>query len=340
MTPNTMTTSSNIIQKMNNIALAECCYSVNIPITKEGLLINIAPPKKCFEKLMPLYSCTFQGFRKLSNGETGEIEKKHLIHEVGDWIINVDHQQTERLTFDQVKELLQSKILERRQINIGDLQMTFASITNVFRKFTLTTKDHRLEQNRIQKTFQSNQSLEQRKEILREKDRLRKQLKRSMMSPEEKEEWRAKVRIYQQERRMNQSEEKKEDERVKSKECIKQKRQNQSEEQREFELMTAREYTRERRRNQSEEQREAELMTTRENTRERRRNQSEVQREVELMTTRENTRERRRNQSEEQREVELMTAREYMRERRKNQSEEQKEVERVKSRQRSYGSTK
>jgi hypothetical protein len=76
MTDNTMTTSSNIIQKINNIALTECCYSVNIPITKEGLLINIASPKKCFEKLMPLYSCTFQGFRKLSNGETAEIEKK------------------------------------------------------------------------------------------------------------------------------------------------------------------------------------------------------------------------------------------------------------------------
>jgi hypothetical protein len=80
-----------------------------------------------------------------------KLKKKRLIHEVGDWIIKVDQQQTERLTFDQVKELLQSKILERRQINIGELQMTFASITNVFRKFTLTTKDHRLEQNRIQK---------------------------------------------------------------------------------------------------------------------------------------------------------------------------------------------
>ncbi len=54
-----------------------------------------------------------QPFRKLSNGETGEIEKKHLIHEFGDWIINVDHQQTERLTFDQVKELLQSKIFTK-----------------------------------------------------------------------------------------------------------------------------------------------------------------------------------------------------------------------------------
>jgi len=120
-----MTTSSNIIEKINNNELTEICYSVNIPITKEGLLINIAPPNKRFERLMPFYSCTFQGFRKLSNGETAEIEKERLIHEVGDWIIKVDHQQTERFTFDQVKELLQSKILEKRQSNIGELQVTF-----------------------------------------------------------------------------------------------------------------------------------------------------------------------------------------------------------------------
>ncbi len=88
-----MTTSSNIIEKINNNELTECCYSVYIPITKEGLLINIAPPNKRFERLLPFYSCTFQGFRKLSNGETTEIEKERLIHEVGDWIIKVDHQQ-------------------------------------------------------------------------------------------------------------------------------------------------------------------------------------------------------------------------------------------------------
>ncbi len=168
-----MTTSSNIVEKINNNEFTECCYSVYIPITKEGLLINIAPPNKRFERLLPFYSCTFQGFRKLSNGETTEIEKERLIHEVGDWIIKVDHQQTERLTFDQVKELLQSKILEKRQSNIGELQVTFASISNVFRKFTHTTN---------QKKFQSDQSLEQKKDEVRETDRLRKQLKRSMMS--------------------------------------------------------------------------------------------------------------------------------------------------------------
>ena len=81
---------------------------------------------------------------------------------------------------------MQSKILEKRQSNNGELQVTFASISNVFRKFTHTTKNHRLDQNRIQKKFQSDQSLEQKKDEVREKERLRKQLKRSMMSPEEK----------------------------------------------------------------------------------------------------------------------------------------------------------
>ena len=228
---NTMTTSLNIFER----ALNACYYSVKIPITKEGLLINIGPPNKHFEKLMPLYSCTFQGFRKLSNGDIAEVEKQCLIHEIGDWIIKVDHQPTEKLTFVEVKELLHSKILERRQSNSDELQVTFASISNVFRDFTHSMKNHRLKQNRTKKNLQRDQLSEEKKEEIREKDKRRKQLKRSMMSPKEKEEWRAKDRIYQRERWMNQSEEQKEEERMKLREYKKERRQNQIDEEKEEE---------------------------------------------------------------------------------------------------------
>jgi hypothetical protein len=58
---NTMTTSLNTFERFNNNELNACYYRVKIPITKEGLLINIGPRNKHFEKFMPLYSCNFQG---------------------------------------------------------------------------------------------------------------------------------------------------------------------------------------------------------------------------------------------------------------------------------------
>jgi len=109
-------------------------YSIKIPITAEGLLINIGPPNKLFGTLMSTFSCTFRGFRKFSDGSSGEVEKQQLIHENGDWIVEIEQHSTEHLTFTEVKELLKAKILEKRQMNVNELQLTFTSISYMLKK--------------------------------------------------------------------------------------------------------------------------------------------------------------------------------------------------------------
>jgi hypothetical protein len=107
-------------------------YSVNIPITSEGLLLKVAAaPAKISAKEMANFSCIFHGYRKYSDGRPGVSELQNLIRGVGDWIVEVDGESTEKMQFDQAKKLLQGKIEEKRIKNKSDLQLVLVDCSSV-----------------------------------------------------------------------------------------------------------------------------------------------------------------------------------------------------------------
>jgi hypothetical protein len=307
-------------------------YIVRIPITPEGLLIKVGSPNIGVEKLMPTFSCTFQGYRNLSDGTPGEVENKQLIQEVGDWIVEIEENSTENMSLMEVLECLKSNISNKKKMNADVLQVTFQSCSAVFEEYREEVRKQKQEEQRKQSTKQIDKFSEDRKKEIKAKDRLRKQMKRSNMSYEEREEERAKSRKYKNERRRNQTEEEKEQERVKSRIYTNERRRNRTEEEKEEERVKSRRYTNERRMNQTEEEKEEERAKSRRYTNERRRNQTEEEKEEERVKSRIYHNEKRKIQTEEDMEEERARLRSYLSERRRNQTEEEKEEDRRRSR--------
>jgi len=214
-----MTTTSNLSVHFETFSLNAFCYNVKIPITDEGLLINIGPPNKHFEKFMPLHTCIFLGYRKFSNGSTGDVEKQQLIHEIGDWIIKVEDHPTENLSFFEVKDLMRTKILENKNKKVDEIQLTFASVSHLKKKV-------KLEKDRVKKKLQRAYLSEEKKEEIKERDKVRHQMKRSIMSAnfsEEKlEEIKEKDRVRHQMKRsiMSIDEKEKEKERARKRKIL------------------------------------------------------------------------------------------------------------------------
>ena len=119
-------------------------YKVAIPITSEGLLISISSPKACLESVMPSYYCIFAGYRKCHDGSTADIEKQQLIHQIGDYIIEVEEHSTFQLSLIEVRELVKVKMSMKKNMNMHFLQLTLKSISVVYKEY--------LDYQRIQKS--------------------------------------------------------------------------------------------------------------------------------------------------------------------------------------------
>jgi hypothetical protein len=118
-------------------------YSVNVPITSEGLLLKVAAASAGITvKEMANFNCTFQGYRKYSDGRPGVSELQNLIRGVGDWIVEVDGESTEKMLLNQTMEMIQGKIEEKRSKNISDLQLVLVDCSSVMpsRKATASSE--------------------------------------------------------------------------------------------------------------------------------------------------------------------------------------------------------
>lgn len=113
-------------------------YKVCIPITNEGLLLQVGPCSELLNKVMPNFNCTFQGYRQYSDGRKGIPELKRLIHGIGDWIVEIDGQSTKNMTFEQAMGELQEKISEKRKIHISELHFTLVDCTKIISRLKAT----------------------------------------------------------------------------------------------------------------------------------------------------------------------------------------------------------
>ena len=73
------------------------CYEVKIPITKEGLLLQLVDRNS---------KTAFYHYRRFSNGTQGTPEIFQLVRQTGDYVISVDGTDTEDKKFSQVVQLL------------------------------------------------------------------------------------------------------------------------------------------------------------------------------------------------------------------------------------------
>ncbi len=119
-------------------------YKVAIPITSEGLLISISSPKACLESVMPSYYCIFAGYRKCHDGSTADVEKQQLIHQIGDYIIEVEEHSTFQLSLIEVRELVKVKMSMKKNMNMHFLQLGLKSISVAYKEY--------LDYQRIQKS--------------------------------------------------------------------------------------------------------------------------------------------------------------------------------------------
>jgi len=152
-------------------------YKVAIPITSEGLLISISSPKACLESVMPSYYCIFAGYRKCHDGSTADVEKQQLIHQIGDYIIEVEEHSTFQLSLIEVRELVKVKMSMKKNMNMHFLQLGLKSISVVYKEY--------LDYQRIQKS-EEEQALAQ--EFKRVYWRESKRKYRSQLSEQEREE--------------------------------------------------------------------------------------------------------------------------------------------------------
>jgi len=175
-------------------------YKVAIPITSEGLLISISSPKACLESVMPSYYCIFAGYRKCHDGSTADVEKQQLIHQIGDYIIEVEEHSTFQLSLIEVRELVKVKMSMKKNMNMHFLQLALKSISVVYKEY--------LDYQRIQKS-EEEQALAQ--EFKRVYWRESKRKYRSQLSEQEREEIRATFRMNWHDRWLSKTEEEKEE---------------------------------------------------------------------------------------------------------------------------------
>jgi len=175
-------------------------YKVAIPITSEGLLISISSPKACLESVMPSYYCIFAGYRKCHDGSTADVEKQQLIHQIGDYIIEVEEHSTFQLSLIEVRELVKVKMSMKKNMNMHFLQLGLKSISVVYKEY--------LDYQRIQKS-EEEQALAQ--EFKRVYWRESKRKYRSQLSEQEREEIRGTARMNWHDRWLSKTEEEKEE---------------------------------------------------------------------------------------------------------------------------------